>query len=75
MFGQYLIMIFFIIKDNESIFELILVYNNLGEGGVVIGNVLGKLQMRDFIVFIYNRFFINRNIGQLLNDFQRKMIF
>lgn len=75
MFGQYLIMIFFIIQDNESIFELILVYNNLGEGGVVIGNVLGKLQMRDFIVFIYNRFFINRNIGQLLNDFQRKMIF
>lgn len=77
MFGQYLIMIFFIIQDNESIFELILVYNNLGEGGVVIGNVLGKLQMRDFIVFIYigNRFFINSNIGKLLNDFQRKMIF
>lgn len=75
MFGQYLNMIFFIIQDNESIFELILVYNNLGEGGVVIGNVLGKLQMRDFIVFIYNRFFINSYIGQLLNDFQRKMIF
>lgn len=72
MFGQYLIMIFFIIQDNESIFELILVYNSLGEGGVVIGNVLGKLQMRDFIVFIYNRFFINRNIGQLLNDILEK---
>lgn len=74
--GQYLITTFFIIQDNESIFELILAHNNLGEGGVAIGNALGKSQMRDFIVFIYtgNRPLINSNTGKSLNDFQRKTI-
>lgn len=72
--GQYSITTFFIFQDNESIFELILAHNNLGEGGVAIGNALGKLQMRDFIVFIYNRPLINSYTGQSLNDFQRKTI-
>lgn len=70
--GQYSITTFFIIQDNESIFELILAHNNLGEGGVAIGNALGKSQMRDFIVFIYNRPLINRNTGQSLNDISEK---